>query len=91
MIVNSLAIHQLITLDTTRPHRAGLTDPTGPGPRSRTGPTACLGDHCAVDPAFDSLDEALRIRAAHSDHTPLCPQYLGAIAYLGGLQDDSYE
>ncbi|MEV0043132.1 hypothetical protein AB0H60_06420 [Nocardia rhamnosiphila] len=83
--MSSLAIHQLITLYATRAHR------TGPGSSSHTPPTTGLGGTCAVDPAFDSLEEALRVRAAHSGHTPLCRQYLGAIAYLGGLQDDSYE
>jgi hypothetical protein len=92
MIVSSLAIHQLITLYTTRPHRTGpLTDATGPGPGIQSTPTSGPGGDCAVDPAFGSLDEALRARAAHSGHTPLCRQYLGAIAYLGGLHDDSYE
>ncbi|MGW6333138.1 hypothetical protein [Nocardia rhamnosiphila] len=90
MIVNSLAAHRLIALYTTRPHQAGpLAEGTGPG--IHTTPGSDLGDDCAVDPAFGSLDEALRVRAAHSGHTPLCRRYLGAIAYLGGLQDDSYE
>ncbi|MFI9534247.1 hypothetical protein ACIG56_13475 [Nocardia fusca] len=54
------------------------------GPRSPS-------SHCTLDSGFDSLDEALRERAAHRDHTPLCHRYLGAIAYLGGLHDESYE
>lgn len=90
MIVNSLAVHQLITLYTTHPHRAGpLADAAGSG--IPTTSTSDPGGDCAVDPAFGSLDDALRVRAAHSGHTPLCRQYLGAIAYLGGLHDDSYE
>ncbi|MEV0362532.1 hypothetical protein [Nocardia fusca] len=90
--MSSLAIHQLITLYPTRPHRTGpLTDATVAGPGIQSTPTSGPGGDCAVDPAFGSLDEALRARAAHSSHTPLCRQYLGAIAYLGGLHDDSYE
>ncbi|MFQ6228734.1 hypothetical protein [Nocardia sp. NPDC002869] len=90
--MNSLAAHRLIALYTTRPHQAGpLADGTGPGAGIDTTPGSDLGGDCAVDPAFGSLDEALRVRAAHSGHTPLCRQYLAAIAYLGGLHDDSYE
>lgn len=92
MIVNSLAVHQLITLHATRPHPTGpLADPTGPGSGNDPMTTPGHGDDCAGDPTFGSLDEALRARAAHSGHTPLCHRYLGAIAYLGGLHDDSYE
>ncbi|MEV0108105.1 hypothetical protein AB0H42_17460 [Nocardia sp. NPDC050799] len=90
--MNSLAVHQLIALHATRPHRGGpLAEGTGPGAGIHTTPGSDLGGDCAVDPAFGSLDETLRVRAAHSGHTPLCPQCLGAIAYLGGLHDDSYE
>lgn len=54
---------------------------------------AVLGwsDNCPGKTRFESLDEAMRVRAAHTDHVPLCRPYLGAIAYLGGLNNDDYE
>ncbi|MEV0108527.1 hypothetical protein AB0H42_19620 [Nocardia sp. NPDC050799] len=92
MIVSSLAAHRLIALYETRPPRsAPPAEVTGPPAETGPAPTSAHGGDCTLDSGFASLDEALRERAAHRDHAPLCHRYLGAIAYLGGLHDDSYE
>lgn len=92
MIVSSLAVHRLIALCETRPPRGGPpAEVTGARSATEPVPASAPGGDCAHDAEFDSLDEALRERAAHRDHAPLCHRYLGAIAYLGGLHDDSYE
>lgn len=92
MIVSSLAVHRLIALYETRPPRGERpAEVTGRLSATEPTPISAPGGDCARDAGFDSLDEALRERAAHRDHAPLCHRYLGAIAYLGGLHDDSYE
>ncbi|MET8796594.1 hypothetical protein ABZV91_09095 [Nocardia sp. NPDC004568] len=88
--MSSLAIHQLITLAHTRP-RTRHGEGTSSRPDIETPPASSRCDDCAVEPRFDSLDEAMQTRETHTDHVPLCRQYLGAIAYLGGLHNDDYE
>ncbi|MGW6335107.1 hypothetical protein [Nocardia rhamnosiphila] len=90
--MRSLAVHRLIALyETWTPRSGPPAEMTGPLTQAEPAPNPAHSGGCALDSGFDSLDEALRERAAHRDHTPLCHRYLGAIAYLGGLHDDSYE
>ncbi|MEV3965218.1 hypothetical protein AB0M34_30775 [Nocardia sp. NPDC050193] len=89
--MSSLAIHQLITLAHTHPRTRHPGEGTSSRPDIATPPAPGRLDDCAVEPRFDSLDQAMHTRETHTDHVPLCRQYLGAIAYLGGLHNDDYE
>lgn len=92
MIVSSLAVHRLIALYETRPARGGPpVEATKFFSVAEPASVSARDADCTLDAGFDSLDEAMRERLAHRGHVPLCHRYLGAIAYLGGLQDDSYE